>query len=178
MSLFQNKIPNISEAHALSIGTCQGAIPGQSWSLKVSREHVKFHKRAVFSAPLTCVTGIHSAPVGVSDPTGWEHWNWSHWAPSRPHTGTRETFEVTLNWCILHSLLYTKCSTFFYFHSGLSYEWQDLQPRWGWRMPSGMATLPSCDTEHMPNKGTSELLREDTEARGDGERYDIDGAHL
>lgn len=45
-------------------------------------------------------------------------------------------------------------------------------------MPSGTATLPSCDTEHTPNKGTSELLRKDTEARGDGERYDIDGARL
>lgn len=44
-------------------------------------------------------------------------------------------------------------------------------------LPNSTATLPS-DTEHMLNKRTSEPKCKDTVVRGDGERYDIDGAQL
>lgn len=45
-------------------------------------------------------------------------------------------------------------------------------------LPNSTAMLPSCDTEHTLNKRTSNPMCKDTEARGDGKRYDIDGAQL
>lgn len=94
----------------------------------------------------------------------------------------REAFRVKLSHHILHSLQYIECCTYLFYQCLFVRitrfaTMAECSHYVDGELPNSTATLPS-DTEHMLNKRTSEPKCKDTVVRGDGERYDIDGAQL